>query len=386
LRRPVGRGRGALPEVAPTKRDPIAVVVSGFPRRSETFALHELAALGRAGLLDTILATKAGDEGTPQPQADELMPLVRWLPPGDPPAQARAAEALLAGRGVRGVHAYFAHEPAAVAREVAHALGVPWGFSTHARDARKVAPADLARRAAEAAVIVACNADVADDLRAAGGRVAVVPHGGDLERFAPTPAPPSPPLRLLAVGRLVEKKGFRDLVAALGRARVEARLTIVGEGPERGALESAAREAGVADRVELVGPVGHDRLPAIYATAHAVIAPSVVDRSGDRDGLPNVVLEAMAAGAVAVATDVGGCRELVASGDTGFLVPARAPAAVAASVLRVLRDPALGKRLASAARRRVETTFGVHVMAERTAAAYLGLLRAKLPAAAVAAA
>jgi len=364
LRRPVGRGRGALPEVAPTKRDPIAVVVSGFPRRSETFALHELAALGRAGLLDTILATKAGDEGTPQPQADELMPLVRWLPPGDPPAQARAAEALLAGRGVRGVHAYFAHEPAAVAREVAHALGVPWGFSTHARDARKVAPADLARRAAEAAVIVACNADVADDLRAAGGRVAVVPHGVDLERFAPTPAPPSPPLRLLAVGRLVEKKGFRDLVAALGRARVEARLTIVGEGPERGALESAAREAGVADRVELVGPVGHDRLPAIYATAHAVIAPSVVDRSGDRDGLPNVVLEAMAAGLPVVGTRAGAITSAVEDGVTGIVVAPGDPAAIATALAR-LGDDDLRARMGTAGRRRVARDFGLDACAAR---------------------
>ena len=364
MRRPVGRGRGALPEVAPTKRDPIAVVVSGFPRRSETFALHELAALGRAGLLDTILATKAGDEGTPQPQADELMPLVRWLPPGDPPAQARAAEALLAGRGVRGVHAYFAHEPAAVAREVAHALGVPWGFSTHARDARKVAPADLARRAAEAAVIVACNADVADDLRAAGGRVAVVPHGVDLERFAPTPAPPSPPLRLLAVGRLVEKKGFRDLVAALGRARVEARLTIVGEGPERGALESAAREAGVADRVELVGPVGHDRLPAIYATAHAVIAPSVVDRSGDRDGLPNVVLEAMAAGLPVVGTRAGAITSAVEDGVTGIVVAPGDPAAIATALAR-LGDDDLRARMGTAGRRRVARDFGLDACAAR---------------------
>ncbi|HJZ60586.1 MAG TPA: glycosyltransferase family 4 protein, partial [Miltoncostaeaceae bacterium] len=313
---------------------------------------------------DTILATKAGDEGAPQPQAEELLPLVRWLPQGDPPDQARAAEALLEGRPVRGVHAYFAHEPAAVAREVAHALGVPWGFSTHARDARKVAPAELARRAAEAAVIVACNGDVAGDLRAVGGRVSVVPHGVDLERFAPAPAPPAPPLRLLAVGRLVEKKGFRDLIAALAQMRADASLTIVGDGPERDALAAAARDAGVADRVRLAGPVGHDRLPAVYASSHVVVVPSVVDRSGDRDGLPNVVLEAMASGRPVLGTRAGAITSAVEDGVTGVVVEPGDAAAMAAALDR-LADEGLRARFGAAGHDRVVRDFGLDACARR---------------------
>src|SRR5213592_4028141 len=104
------------------------------------------------------------------------------------------------------------------------------------------------------------------------------------------------------------------------------------------------------------------------------------------EGFPNVLLEAMATGAVAVATDVGGCRELVTSGETGVLVPPRAPAAVAAAVGRVLRDPALVRRLATAARQRVEGTFSVDVMARRTMDAYLRRLDATRAPAAVAAA
>jgi len=104
------------------------------------------------------------------------------------------------------------------------------------------------------------------------------------------------------------------------------------------------------------------------------------------EGFPNVVVEAMASGAVAVTTDVGGCRELVTHQETGLLVPSRAPAAVAAAALRVLRDAPFARQLAIAARRRVESELRVERMAERTTAAYLDLLRAQRPPAAVAAA
>jgi glycosyltransferase involved in cell wall biosynthesis len=95
------------------------------------------------------------------------------------------------------------------------------------------------------------------------------------------------------------------------------------------------------------------------------------------EGFPNVVMEAMATGAVVVASDVGGCRELVVPGETGLIVPPGDPAAVAAAVLRVLRDPPRAAQMAAAARRRVEREFDVHRMAERTAAAYDRLLAAR---------
>src|SRR6266404_4946444 len=132
-------------------------------------------------------------------------------------------------------------------------------------------------------------------------------------------------------------------------------------------------------RARLAAGLQHD-VPRLLAAADVLALTSLYE------GFPNVVLEAMATGAVAVATDVGGCRELVTSGETGLLVPTRAPAAVAAAVGRVLRDPALARRLATAARQRVEGAFSIDVMARRTMDAYLRRLDATRAPATVAAA
>jgi glycosyltransferase involved in cell wall biosynthesis len=153
---------------------------------------------------------------------------------------------------------------------------------------------------------------------------------------------------------------------------------VVGEGSLGAQLAGLAERLGLGQRVHFTG-IRHD-VPALLAGVDVLALTSIYE------GFPNVVLEAMAVGAVAVAADVGGCRELVASGETGLLVPAGAPVAVAAAVMQVLRDPVLARRLALAARRRVEDEFAVGVMARRTSEAYLALLRARLPAARVAAA
>ena len=153
---------------------------------------------------------------------------------------------------------------------------------------------------------------------------------------------------------------------------------VVGEGEERAALEALARRLGLGARVVFTG-LRHD-VPRLLAAVDVLALTSLYE------GFPNVLLEAMATGAVAVATDVGGCRELVTSGETGLLVPPRAPAAVAAAVGRVLRDPALARRLATAARQRVEGAFSIDVMARRTMDAYLRRLDATRAPATVAAA
>ena len=112
---------------------------------------------------------------------------------------------------ISAIHAYFAHTPTDVAMKVAKNLNIPYGFSTHAKDARKVSSSDLAQRAKKASCIVACNPDVASELKSFGAAVTLMPHGVDLNRFSPS-ALPAKPLRLLAVGRLVAKKGFDDLI------------------------------------------------------------------------------------------------------------------------------------------------------------------------------
>lgn len=338
-------------------RPGIAVVTSGFPRRSETFLLHELLALDARGELAAVFATKPGETGALQPGCARLLGRVQVLPPGSVARQAAAVVAWLGTRPVRAVHGYFAHQPAAVAACAARRLGVPYGFSVHARDARKVAPATLAARADGAACVVACNTDVAADLRRAGAAARIVPHGVDTRRFRPRPAPRDRVLRLLAVGRLVEKKGFAVLVAAIARVHAPVTVRIVGEGPGRDALADAIAAHGLGARIVLAGPATHADLPREYARAHVVVVPSIRDRSGDRDGLPNVVLEAMASGRPVVASDVGAIRSAVSHGRTGLLVPPGDAAALAAALDRLAARPLLRGRLGRCARARAERRF-----------------------------
>ena len=222
-------------------------------------------------------------------------------------------------------------------------------------------------------------------------KIEVIPNGIDLGRLPPfsldrrgarSAAGLRRDRRLVAgVGRLDAQKDFPTFLRAAAMIAAEfpdVDFLVVGEGGERAALEALARRLGLGARVVFAG-LRHD-VPRLLAAVDVLALTSLYE------GFPNVLLEAMATGAVAVATDVGGCRELVTSGETGLLVPPRAPAAVAAAVGRVLRDPALARRLATAARQRVEGAFSIDVMARRTMDAYLRRLDATRAPATVAAA
>ena len=348
------------------RREGVAVITSGFPRLSETFALNELNALRARGRLGAFFATKPGDPGAHQPDAGDLLGCLEVLPGVLAPAEkAELVAERLEGSGVTGVHGYFAHEPAEVAQLAAGLLGVPFGFSVHARDARKVAPEVLAARTRAAACVIACNEDVAGELPADAANVHLIRHGVDLLRFPPEAPAGNGLLRLLAVGRLVEKKGFDVLLDAAARLTVPFSLRIVGDGPQRPALLAAIEELGLAGRVELCGLRTHDRLPAEYAAADLVVVPSVVDRNGDRDGLPNVVLEAMASMRPVVASDVAGIGSAVTDGEAGVLVPPGDAAALASALDALGRRAAVRQALGERARARAEREFELGRCTER---------------------
>ena len=347
-------------------RAQVGVEVSGFPRTSETFALNELTALAGRGMLAGIFATKRGDSFDPQPGCQCLMPWVDMLQAGTVAEQGAVIAMRLANRRVTGIHAYFAHAPAEVAEHAARLLDVPFGFSVHARDARKVESTALLARAARAACVVACNSDVARDLDASGARIHLVPHGVDRSRFQPTPpaGPGGCPLRLLAVGRLVEKKGFDVLVRALARIDT-ATLRIVGDGPERSRLIDLVTAEGLGGRVAFAGSCTHRDLPAEYAHADVVVVPSVVDPSGDRDGLPNVVLEAMASGRPVVATAVGAIAAAVQDGATGLLVAERSPEALSEALKQLAANPELRRSMGRRAAARVADHYDLEQCVDR---------------------
>jgi glycosyltransferase involved in cell wall biosynthesis len=263
----------------------------------------------------------------------------------------------LVDHAVSGIHAYFAHTPAEIAAYVARWLNIPFGFSVHARDARKVPVEELWQRARLAACVVACNPDVVRHFDGANIPVKLIPHGVDTQRFQPQPPPVAPPIRLLAVGRLVEKKGFDVLIQAAAQLSFPFLLRIIGDGPLQSELAAAIAAANLRDRVELCRSITHAELPTAYAEAHIVVAPSVVDRTGDRDGLPNVVLEAMASGRAVVASDVGAISSAIQPGESGLLVAPGDPGCLAAALEQLAGDPQLRSRLGHHARCRAEADF-----------------------------
>ena len=347
------------------RRGRIAVVTSGFPRCSETFALGEMLALEERGALAAVFATKPGDGSKLQPGCERLMSRVRVLPEGTPAEQAAVVIRSLDGQVVNGIHGYFAHLPAEVASIAARQLSLPYGFSAHARDARKIAPDELARRVHNAACVIACNSDVAREMNQSEASIHLIPHGVDLRRFCPRPLPPEDPLRLLAVGRLVEKKGFDVLIAAAARLSFPFRLRIIGEGAQRNRLEGFIADAGLEEQVTLCGAKTHEELPEEYANAHAVIVPSIIDSTGDRDGLPNVILEAMASGRPVIASDVSAIGSAIIHEETGLLVQPGNPASLASALERLAHSGSLRSGIARGARRRVEQDYEVARCAER---------------------
>jgi len=341
----------------------LVVIVSGFPRHSETFALTELNALDDAGMLAALFCTKPGDAGACQPAALRLLGRVHLLD-SDGPARLEQAAYYLEDTDVSGIHAYFAHTPAEVASDLAVMLGVPFGFSVHARDARKVPREQLFDRAQRAACVVACNSDVAHEFDGSGARVTLVPHGVDVRRFSPRRTV-AETFRILAVGRLVEKKGFHVLIDALSQLPGPWRLRVVGDGPEKGRLLAQVQALRLGDRVTFGGIVTHEALAAEYGVADVVVVPSICDATGDRDGLPNVVLEGMASAAAIVATDAGAITSAVRDGDTGVVVPAGDVTALRAALRRLAAAPAERRRLGDAAREVAVREFDAPTCASR---------------------
>ena len=142
-------------------------------------------------------------------------------------------------------------------------------------------------------------------------------------------------------------------------------LRIVGEGPEREHLMAKIAALELSSRVTLTGEKTHAQLPDEYAAADVVVVPSVVDATGDRDGLPNVVLEAMACGRPVVASRVGAIDAAVHDGETGVLVPPRCPAAIADAVRALSRIATIGSRLGYLARREAERHYDLNRCADR---------------------
>ncbi len=200
----------------------------------------------------------------------------------------------------------------------------------------------------------------------------LVPHGVDLGSFTPQRRVPDGRVELLAVGRLVAKKGFHVLIDAVRRLDFDWRLRVVGDGPLLLQLHDAARSNADAERIEFLGARTHAQLPALYHAADIVAVPSVIDAHGDRDGLPNVVLEAMACGLAVVGSDVAAIPTAIEHRVTGLLVDPGDANGLANAINELAKDADLRTALGHNARATAESRFGLQACTDR----FLSILEA----------
>jgi glycosyltransferase involved in cell wall biosynthesis len=267
--------------------------------------------------------------------------------------------------------------------------GLPLVISLHGSDvfvAEKMAPARVAARTAfqRAGAITACSEDLARRatvLGADASRVEVVPYGVDISRFKPD-AQQRARLRssigvgdrdllIFSAGRLVKKKGFEYLIDAMPALPTDVRavLAIAGGGDLEGELRQRALGAG-GPRIKLLGSVTQDDVAGYLAAADVVVVPSVRDDAGNVDGLPNVVMEALASGTPLITTTAGGIGAVVTHDQTALVVPEKDPAAISGGITALAADPARRARLGGAGRSLVHERFGWNRTAERMEAAY----------------
>ncbi len=398
----------------PTQK--ICYLLKRFPRLSETFILNEVLALERLGTPLTIISLLPAEGGPEHTAVSDVRATVHYLSAAWPELLADAARSLPAviaaaparflktlgmalwfgfrsGRplialkkflrailvaakcrqeNVRHLHAHFANAPAGVAELVSVICGLPYSFTTHAKDLYLTRQSVIQRRAASAKFVLTCTKYNLDYIRSfvaepEQAKVRLIYHGIDLSAFArlnvdskghPAEADSEP--IILSVGRLIPKKGMKSLISACALLRdrcIAFRCLIVGKGPLKGELLLQIERLGLSGKVALLGPMIHDEVLKLYGRATAFALVPEIAANGDRDGIPNVLVEAMAAGLPVVSSSISGIPELIEHGRTGLLVQPNDVAAVATALQRLLQDSDMRGRVAAAARSQVQGRF-----------------------------
>lgn len=267
------------------------------------------------------------------------------------------------------IHAHFCHDATNVAWMCSQLTGLPFSFTAHAKDIYqgKLNPGDLLERKLEATVFATtCTFANVQYLRGKTRdpkKIHGIYHGLNTRQFRPaaTTRASDTPLQLLSIGRYVEKKGFDYLIdacALLQQQKVDFTLTILGEtGDQTNLLKHKIDALHLHERVHLRGPIAQKYLPEVYQQADIFILPCVIVGDGDRDGIPNVMAEAMACELPVVVSDVSGIPELVVDELNGLLLPQRDSRAIADAIGRLARDAEMRQRLGRNARQNIERYF-----------------------------
>jgi len=384
----------------PTK---VAYILKMFPRFSETFILSEILELERQGMDIRIFSLKLPNDGRFHADVARVKAPVTYVPPVVATnfrgflaphwrvftwdrrrylktlwrtirrrrwgavkrfMQAAYIAPQLRDAGITHVHAHFASSATSVAHHLHHLNGMSYSFTAHAKDIYidRVAHDVLQRKLDSARFIVT----VSDYNRA--HLASIAPHadivriynGLDLQQFSPNGTQPESLPVVLAVGRLVEKKGFDVLVRAcaiLKSQRVRFRCRIVGAGAMERPLRALITELNLEDLIELPGPMPREALISFYRRSSVLVAPCVIGSDGNRDGLPTVLIEAMALGVPVISTDVTGIPELVQHEKTGRLIAQNDPVELAGAIRTSFEQRTHSMEMARDGRRLVERRF-----------------------------
>ncbi|MGD9510525.1 MAG: glycosyltransferase family 4 protein [Geminicoccaceae bacterium] len=399
----------------------VAVLVKGYPRLSETFIAQEILALEQLGLPLEIVSLRHPTDGRVHPLHEAIQAPVRYLPEylyqeplrvlrslarvignrrfwlllhvwlcdlvRDPTANRgrRLGQAwVLAAelpRSIDWLHVHYLHTPCSVARYAAILRDLPFSISAHAKDVWTIPDWEKREKIAAARWLVTCSRMNLDHLRelAPQADLELIHHGLEARRFPAVARKPGGdgseadgPVGIVCVARAVEKKGLDTLLDALARlpAGLHWRLEHIGGGPLTAALKARAQELGIADRVGWLGSGTQSEVVAALRRADLFCLAARVAADGDRDGVPNVIMEAMSQELPVVATGAGAIDEVVAPRVTGLLVSPDDPAALASALDELIRTPERRLTMGREGRQRILHEFAFEDGIERLAARF----------------
>lgn len=408
----------------PVESGTLGMILKGYPRISETFISNEILLLERMGFNIRIFSMrsprekfshasvrriKARVDYLPEQFIDKRLPALCWhnvcqalRHPRSYALAARLAwrrwrrtrksatikhllqagylcHKLLRGSSCRHLHAHFAHSPASVAMFTSLMSGLPFSFTAHAKDIYTSDPRQLAEKAAAAEFITTCTAYNRSHLQsivsARQAPVYLAYHGIDLRLFSPNGRKSStaPPYHILTVARLTPKKGLVTVFKALGILKdqgIRFRHTLIGDGEQKEELVALRRELELESQATFGGTRPHEEVRRCFLAADCFVLGCEQAPNGDRDGIPNVILESMAMGVPVVATQFSAIPEAIQSGDNGLLVAPGQAREMAAAIVKALQDQRLRARLIDNGLQTVRERFDNRVLIEQLATVY----------------
>lgn len=386
----------------------MVVLLKGYPRLSETFIAQELRGLELAGQPLHLVSMRHPTDTSRHPVHDEIEAPVSYLPEYLHHEPLRVLRALGRVAGRRGfwqaarvflgdlrrdpsrnrirrfgqaavlaaewpddagwLHVHFLHTPASVGSYASAMIGTGWTVSAHAKDIWTSPDWDLSAKLGHADWCVTCTRTGWAHLQSLSPRPDAVHlsyHGLNLSRFGMWDGVPSRrdgsgnPVRLVSVGRLVPKKGYDVLLQALALlpADLNWRFDHIGGGPEIARLRPLADQLGLSARIAWRGALPQQDVLDLYRASDLFVLPSRITADGDRDGLPNVMVEAASQKLCCIGSNISGIPELFSNGENGLLVPPEDAVALAEVLTLAMRDPDLRARLGQAAEARVRRDF-----------------------------